>query len=125
MMTIGKLAAATGVSTDTLRLYEARGLIRSERRANGYRAFDPSTAGLIRTVRLAQRLGFTLREVAEVMEPLQDAALPAARIQEMLTTKLADVDLRIADLNALRSLLQTRLDDVCGLGLPPAASRGA
>lgn len=117
MMRIGTLAAETGVSTDTIRLYEARGLIRSDRRSNGYRAFDSSAIGLIRTIRLAQRLGFTLREVGDVLGTLQEAGLPAERIRALLTSKLDDVDGRIADLHALRSLLQTRLDDVCGLGL--------
>ena len=117
MMRVGTLAAETGASTDTIRLYEARGLIRSDRRSNGYRAFDPSAIGLIRTIRLAQRLGFTLREVGDVLGTLQEAGLPAERIRTLLTSKLDDVDGRIADLHALRSLLQTRLDDVCGLGL--------
>lgn len=116
-MKIGQVAAATGITPDAIRLYEARGLLGSERGANGYRLFAPAVVDLIKTIRLAQRLGFRLGEVAEVMGTLRDDGLSPEFIRTVLSAKLADVDARIADLNALRSLLQTRLQDVCGLGM--------
>ncbi|MEP5153676.1 MerR family DNA-binding transcriptional regulator, partial [Planktotalea sp.] len=64
MLKIGELAKRTGVSTDTLRLYERRGLIQSERMANGYRVYQHDFERVVHLIRQGQRLGFTLREMA-------------------------------------------------------------
>lgn len=119
MISIGTLATETGVSTDALRLYEARGLLRAERRANGYRSFDPAAVGVVQTIRLAQRLGFTLREIADVTDALQDTGLSATEVRSLLAAKLGEVDERIDALTRLRDLLSARLQDAC-----PVAAAG-
>ena len=59
-MRIGAMAQATGLSRDTLRFYEKRGLLRAQRGANGYRDYPPDAADWLRYLRTAQQLGFTL-----------------------------------------------------------------
>jgi len=114
-LSIGDLASATGVSRDGLRFYEARGLIRARRRSNGYRAYPPETVELVRYVRTAQQLGFTLAEIGEGMiqvwqQPDTDAAVTA-----LLREKLATIDTHIASLQAMRDALATRVGMPCPL----------
>eukprot|EP01032_Pedospumella_encystans_P037187 gene37187-42118_t len=62
-MQIGEIAAATGISRDTLRFYEKRGLLRARRSANGYRDYPPEAVDWLRYIRTAQQLGFSLKEI--------------------------------------------------------------
>ena len=62
-MKIGELASATGLSRDTLRFYEKRGLLLSRRRDNGYRDYPPEAVQWLCYLRSAQQLGFTLAEI--------------------------------------------------------------
>jgi MerR family copper efflux transcriptional regulator len=113
-MHIGELALATGLSRDTLRFYEKRGLLRSRRQANGYREYPADAVQWLCYLRSAQALGFTLREIEagmpllEALEPGAPAGSPALR--EALQHKLADIDARIAALGALRSELARELE---------------
>ena len=61
-MRIGELATATGLSRDTLRFYEKRGLLRAQRGSNGYRDYPAESVQWLGYLRLAQSLGFTLAE---------------------------------------------------------------
>ena len=68
-MRSGQLAAAAGVNVETLRYYERRGLLPEPRRSpGGYREYDEDALTLLRAVKTAQRLGFTLDEVAELLD---------------------------------------------------------
>jgi len=68
MFTIGKLAALTSVSNDTLRYYEQEGLIEPAGKSPaGYRLYDPDSARRIRFIRHAQNCGFTLAEIRELL----------------------------------------------------------
>jgi len=62
-MKIGELASATGLSRDTLRFYEKRGLLQARRRDNGYRDYPPEAVQWLCYLRSAQQLGFTLAEI--------------------------------------------------------------
>ncbi len=114
-MRIGQIAALAGVSTDTLRFYEARGLIRSARGANGYRDYPEGTAGLVTYIRTAQRLGFSLAEIGEHLPALWGATEPDAAVAALLREKIAAIDGRIAELSALRDELALRLGNGCPL----------
>lgn len=109
-MRIGKLAAIAGVSTDTLRYYEKRKLISAERWPNGYRDYADDNIERVRLIRLAQTLGFSLREIEEILTRLGDH-IPATDIVELLTVKLDQIDARIAALVELRHLLNRKLDE--------------
>lgn len=114
-LSIGDLAAATDVSRDGLRFYEVRGLIRARRRSNGYRAYPPETVELVRYVRTAQQLGFTLAEIGEGMDLVWQQPDTDAAVTALLREKLSSIDARIASLQAMRDALATRLGLPCPL----------
>lgn len=115
MLKIGKLAKRLNVSVDTLRLYERRGLIKSERMANGYRVFDPSMERVVSLIKQGQRLGFTLKDMAEISSAMTQGDLPADNVAELLQGKLSEVDQKIAELLELRQLLETLHSQACPL----------
>lgn len=111
IMQIGEVALATGLSRDTLRYYEKRGLLRSRRSVNGYRDYPPETVDWLNYIRTAQTLGFTLQEI-ETGLPLLDAPENSALVlREVLAAKLLEIDQRIAGLTMLRGALAQRLEE--------------
>jgi DNA-binding transcriptional MerR regulator len=120
-MQIGELAAATGLSRDTLRFYEKRGLLLSRRLANGYRDYPPEAVQWLCYLRAAQALGFTLAEIETGLPLLGDPAAAASQLHDALTRKLADIDARIAALSALRADLARELAQP-GFGCPVLAA---
>ena len=114
-LSIGGLAAATGVSRDGLRFYEARGLIRARRRSNGYRAYPLEAVELVRYIRTAQQLGFTLAEIGEGMAQVWQQPDTNAAVSALLGDKLATIDARIASLQAMRDALAVRVGLPCPL----------
>lgn len=130
-MRIGELSSATGLSRDTLRFYEKRGLLLSRRLANGYRDYPADAVQWLCYLRSAQALGFTLAEIEAGM-PLMidegggapDTAAPPLR--DALRRKLADIDARIAGLQALREGLARQLEQPgADCSLAAHASNGA
>ncbi|MGH1350771.1 MAG: MerR family transcriptional regulator [Methyloligellaceae bacterium] len=117
-MLISKLAEQTGVSTDTLRYYEREGLIRSSRRPNGYREYSDEMLFVMNYIQTAQRLGFTLAEIAEEIPSLLEAGLTEEKIKKVLSEKILVVDKKIEDLQQVRSELKQLLETTCPL-LPP------
>ena len=111
-MQIGEMAQATGLSRDTLRFYEKRGLLRARRGATGYRDYPPEAADWLRYLRTAQQLGFTLAEIEADMPLLASAGDPATAelLRAALARKLGEIDARIAGLTQLRSELARRLE---------------
>ncbi|MTW11309.1 MerR family transcriptional regulator [Pseudoduganella eburnea] len=111
-MQIGELAEATGISRDTLRYYEKRGLLRARRGSNGYRDYPEEAADLLRYIRIAQTLGFTLQEI-EADLPLLTAPADdsAAALRAALQAKLTEIDRRINGLQALREELARRITE--------------
>lgn len=114
-MQIGRLAGVTGVSRDTLRFYEKRGLIRSVRHGNGYRDYPEETAQLVGYIRTAQSLGFSLSEIGEHLPALWGAKAPGSEVAALLREKIGAIEARIGALSALRNELIARLDVVCPL----------
>ena len=78
-MTIGKVADVVGVGVETIRFYERRKLIEqpSRPREGGYRNYSDATVKRLHFIRRAQELGFSLKEIAELLE-LRDADAPRA-----------------------------------------------
>lgn len=122
-MQIGAMAQATGISRDTLRFYEKRGLLRARRGSNGYRDYPPEAVDWLRYLRTAQELGFTLAEIEADMPLLAAPDTPgtAELLRVALARKLADIDARIAGLSQLRAELARRLGtpmEACPLRAP-------
>jgi DNA-binding transcriptional MerR regulator len=114
-MQIGTLALETGLSRDTLRFYEQRGLIRSIRAANGYRTYAPETVQLIGYIRTAQRLGFSLGEIGESLPALWKSDMPDQAIAALLAEKVTVIDSKIEELVGLKKELMERVAQICPL----------
>ncbi|MEV0403819.1 MerR family transcriptional regulator [Actinoallomurus sp. NPDC050550] len=112
-MRSGQLAAAAGVNPQTLRYYERRGLLPEPRRtAGGHRLYPPQAVTLLHVIKAAQRLGFTLEEVAELLQA-RGHRRHAAGLSERARAKLAEVEARIADLTVIADTLRTALAAGC------------
>ncbi|MEW9553643.1 MerR family transcriptional regulator [Nonomuraea sp. NPDC050783] len=101
----GQVAERAGVNLQTLRYYERRGLIPEPRRSpGGHRAYPPETVTLLTVIKAAQRLGFTLEEVGELIGP-GGRGRPTPDLRARAEAKIAEVDARIADLTTVRRAL--------------------
>ena len=116
----GQVAAAAGVNVETLRYYERRGLLAEPHRSpGGHRLYDADSVTTLRVIKAAQRLGFTLEEVAELLEVGRHRHRPRggrsgdAGLQAQAQAKLAEVEERIADLVTIRDNLRAALDAGC------------
>jgi Cu(I)-responsive transcriptional regulator len=99
---IGNLAKRAGVGIDTVRYYERAGLLApSVRLASGYRRYGELELARLRFIRRAQSLGFTLKEVRELLA--LSARRDVARVKQSAQAKLADVERRIAALQKVRN----------------------
>ncbi len=114
----GQLAAAAGVNIETLRYYERRGLLAEpDRSPGGHRLYPAETVTVLRVIKAAQRLGFTLDEVADLLEVGRHRHRPArvadAGLQQRASAKLVEVEERIADLMTIRDTLRAAVDAGC------------
>ena len=114
-MLIGELATASGLSREALRFYEQQGLIRARRLANGYRDYPPEVVTLVQYIRTAQQLGFTLAEIGDRLPSIWDAPEPGPLLNQVLASKLGEIDARITALQALRQTLAERVATDCPL----------
>ena len=111
----GQVADAAGVNLQTLRYYERRGLLADPvRTLGGHRLYPPETVTVLKVIKTAQRLGFTLEEVAELLETARHRhGRRDAGLQERARTKLIEVEQRIDDLQVIRATLRQALDAGC------------
>lgn len=110
--TIGRLADEVGVNAQTVRYYERRKLLLpSSRRPSGYRVYDNEALKRLRFIKNAQALGFTLREIGEVLRLRVNSRARCGDVQRKAEDKLRGVEVKMKDLQvlarALRSLIRT------------------
>lgn len=118
MPLIGEVAYRAGVSVQTVRYYERLGILpRARRRASGYREFEPDAVALVRFIKRAQELGFTLRELCEVTRLRQSRRTDCASVREKVSEKLTLIDEKIQSLSAIREELVGLLES-CGHEAP-------
>ena len=122
-----QLARLAGVSADTLRVYEAKGLLPPARRSpNGYREYPPEACTRVRLVRRAVALGFTLDELASIVKVRDRGGAPCAEVRALAAEKLALIEERLAEMeearNRLRGVLE-RWDAL--LAVTPRGARAA
>ena len=111
--TIGKVARQAGVGVETVRFYEREGLIPSPLRgASGYRQYPETTVSRIRFIRRAKSLGFSLREIRELLSLRVEPAGSSAEVKAHAQAKIADIEQKI---RALRRMKKTLVDltDAC------------
>jgi DNA-binding transcriptional MerR regulator len=111
----GDVARAAGVNQQTLRYYERRGLLAEPiRTPGGHRVYPADTVTLLRAIKAAQRLGFTLDEVADLLDVgARRRARGRAGLLVQAKTKLAEVESRIEDLQVIRTALRDAIDAGC------------
>jgi MerR family mercuric resistance operon transcriptional regulator len=115
-MRSGELAAAAGVNVQTLRYYERRGLLHEpDRTLGGHRVYGPETVTVLRVIKAAQRLGFTLDDVAELLEAGRHRHGRRVKdgLQARATAKLAEVEAKLADLTVIRDTLRAAVEAGC------------
>jgi len=102
----GQVAEAVGVNVETLRYYERRGIIAEpDRSLGGHRLYPEETVTTLRVIKAAQSLGFTLDEVAELLEAGRHHHGAESGLLSRTEAKLAEVDQKIADLQVIRASL--------------------
>lgn len=115
---IGEIAKATGVSVETLRYYEQMALISSDHRdeTSNYRLYTNDTIYRVHFIKKAKSLGFTLKEIGELLSLKVENGSSCSSIRELSQFKLTQIENKIADLSrikgALLSLLKQCDDDV-------------
>jgi DNA-binding transcriptional MerR regulator len=113
-MRIGETARRAGVNPETIRYYERRGLLpEPDRTVGGQREYSDDTVRFVSAVKEAQSLGFSLREIEDVVQVARrDPNAAPEAIRGRLETKLAEVDAEIADLHRTRAGLERALDEI-------------
>ncbi|MEV3961534.1 MerR family transcriptional regulator [Nocardia sp. NPDC050193] len=112
----GQVAAAARVNVQTLRYYERRGLVAEPGRSlGGHRLYPQQTVTLLRIIKAAQRLGFTLDEVADLLETtqLRGHRRTDAGLRARARAKLGEIDAKLAELTAVRDTLVAALAAGC------------
>ena len=108
-LTIGQLAQRAGVGVETIRFYEREGLISEPpRRPSGYRDYPLETVARIVFIRRAKDLGFTLKEINELLDLRIRPRRNCAQVKKSADAKIADIDSRIASLRRMRRALKDR-----------------
>jgi MerR family mercuric resistance operon transcriptional regulator len=112
-LTIGQLAGLADVGVETVRFYERQGLIdEPPRRVSGYRQYPPEAVARIRFIRRAKKLGFSLKEIKELLALRLDPHTTCGDVRDRAEEKLADIRQKIAALDGMRAALE-RLTAAC------------
>jgi MerR family copper efflux transcriptional regulator len=117
-LTIGRAARAAGVNVETIRFYERRGLIDQPRRAEGetYRLYPAEAVARIRFIQRAQRLGFSLREIQDLLSLEADAGADCGDVRARAAAKIEAISAKIAELARIRQALEAVVAACPGAG---------
>lgn len=111
-LTIGQVAKQVGVSNDTIRLYERYGLIEEPPRAdNGYRLYPPSIVDRLNFILRTKQMGFTLKEIQELLFVHQTSRKSCGKIKRHTQKKLQQVVDKINELKKLEFALKKLAQD--------------
>jgi DNA-binding transcriptional MerR regulator len=122
---VAELAAAVGVSPDTVRYYERAGLLPPpDRTAAGYRSYDAGAVDRLRFIQGAQRLGLHLADIRDLLTVRDTGTCPCEPAEDLLRRRLAEVDAQIARLVTLRAEMAAMVDALPAADcLPPTPGR--
>lgn len=123
-MTIGQAARKAGVGVETIRFYERKGLIPQPPKTGGagFRVYPDETVMRIRFIRQAQQLGFSLREIGELLALRADPAADCAAVREQAVAKLREVWRKVGELQRIGTALQSLIAACPGEGALEACS---
>ena len=107
MLNIGDVARQGGVSVETLRYYEQQGLIKTpDRDANGYRKYAPDVVRHIRFIKRPQDVGFTLRDIGDLLSLKADPGASCSDVRDRALGKLSEIEDKIDVLSRMRDILR-------------------
>ena len=112
-LTIGKVARRAGVGVETLRFYEREGLIdEPPRTESGYRQYPEETVPRVRFIRRAKELGFTLKEIKELLSLRVGPRSSCGAVRKRSEAKVRDIQEKIRTLRRMEKALM-KLVDAC------------
>ncbi len=112
-LTISKIAGGAGIGIETVRFYEKEGLIDPPARTpSNYRIYPESDIMRLRFIRRAKNLGFTLKEIKELLSLQLDPQASKAEVKQQTESKIADIGRKIRDLTRMKEVLES-LDACC------------
>ncbi|MFO0601110.1 MAG: heavy metal-responsive transcriptional regulator [Myxococcaceae bacterium] len=116
-LTIGQLSRRAGLPVDTVRFYEKQGLVpQPARRASGYRQYPATTVGRLRFIQSAKAVGFSLKEIRELLALRVTRGKTCADVKARAHEKLTDLDRRLAELQRVRAALSRLAASCTGRG---------
>ena len=120
-LTISQLAHQAGINRESLRFYESQDLIPEPPRSQaGYRMYPPGIVYRVRFIKRAQELGFSLREIKELLALAENRTADCAEVRDLARTKVAEISQKIQMLEAMRQALNM-LSETCPGSGPVAA----
>lgn len=112
-LTIGRIAKGAGISIETVRFYEKEGLIDPPARTHSnYRIYPQSDMVRLRFIKRGKKLGFTLKEIKELLSLQLDPKATKAEVKQQAEAKIADIEHKIQDLTRMKEVLES-LDACC------------
>jgi Hg(II)-responsive transcriptional regulator len=112
-LTIGKLAKKANVNIETIRYYERRALIpKPNRRASGYREYSEDTVRRIQFIKHAKELGFSLKEIHELLSLRLNSKTPCSKVKKRAEVKIADIEEKVKTLQRMKRAL-VKLTKAC------------
>lgn len=106
-MLIGELAEQTGTTSKTLRFYEAEGLLpEPARTSSGYRDYEPGATSRVSFIRDAQRAGFTLRQIGQILDIRDGGEPPCEHVGRLIDLRITEVEQRMTELAQTKAHLQ-------------------
>jgi MerR family mercuric resistance operon transcriptional regulator len=117
LLNIGQVAKRTGVTVETVRFYEKQDLIAAPQRSDaGYRQYPPETVKRVQFIQHAKEVGFTLKDIGELLALRQKPGTSCADIKLCATQKIEEVDQKIHDLQRIRDALGRMIMKCSGRG---------
>ncbi|WP_428034213.1 Cu(I)-responsive transcriptional regulator [Amphritea sp.] len=114
-MNISQAATATGLTSKTIRFYEQQGVIPpAARSANGYRIYSEQQLDILRFIKRARDLGFSLDESRELLQLSQDPSRTSASVKQKAEQQIQRIDQQIAALQQMRAMLESAARDCRG-----------
>jgi len=112
-LTIGRVAGEAAVGVETVRFYERQGLLEEPpRRQSGYREYGEDAVARLRFIRRAKQLGFTLKEIKELLALRRDPSAPRGDVKRRAEAKIADIETKIRVLQRMKKAL-VKLTTAC------------
>lgn len=113
-MNIGQVAEKAGLAAKTIRYYEEIGLVRPDRGPNGYREFGEPDLHKLAFVCQARKLGFSIEECRALLNLYEDHQRSSSDVKQLAARHLAEIDVKITELQKMRSVLADLVEKCSG-----------